>query len=676
MGKEQEIFDTLTRLCVSPGYVHAIAYLCFKHNMVFYREKMTSEDMRPSYSPDRLIRTEISTLIGLLVKRDIDYVLPDPLALRRYIDETETLLKELHHFMSAVEVQEQNPESDPENVFKQFGTGEILRSLIFYSGESAYSFQYRALTARKYGKDNEWFEATKGFSIESVRDVVYAIQKIQDEKLTKIRARYSDKRPLPILAGYMFTVHEVAGRINMDASAVEKILTAFTVSSEDHNATFQMLNDFNVANAAPLIRYNDDSFILFQQFSLVEAMYESPFYWMCQDDKYKAQADDNRGKFTEEFCRERLEFVFGKENVYPNVKIIDSKKDLGEIDVLVLFGDRAIVLQAKSKRLTLEARKGNDGQIREDFKKSIQDSYDQGYRDAELLSNGKYRFINSESNEIGIPNRIKEIYILCVVSDPYPSLNFQAQAFLQFKKTAVIHPPLIMNVFTLDAMTEMLQSPLWLLSYINRRVNYFDRLLASNELVILSEHIKNNLWLEDEDTPRYLFDDIASDLEVAMTARREGFPGDRTPDGFLKRFKTTTLGRIFKTIEASPTPATIDLGFMLLTLAEDTVTAISRGIDRIMALAKKDGKAHDCTIGVSAGSTGLTIHSNYDPAHIATKKLQVHCTMRKYTQQANTWFGVWIHPENVTLMFGVSLNYRWEQRADIEAEARWFLKSQ
>ena len=463
MGREQEIFDTLTRLCVSPGYAHAIAYLCFKHNMVFYRGKMTSEDMRPSYSPDRLIRTEISTLIGLLVKRDIDYALPDPLALRRYIDETETLLKELHHFMSAVEVQEQNPESDPENVFKQFGTGKILRSLILYSGESAYSFQYRELTARKYGKDNEWFEATKGFSIESVRDVAYAIQKIQDEKLTQIWTKYPDRWPLLTLTGYRFTIHEVANHTGIEPTIVENILTAFTVPAGDTNAGFRALNDFNVVNATPLIRYNNDSFILFQQFSLVEAMYESPFYWMCQDDKYKARADDNRGKFTEEFCRERLEFVFGKENVYPNVKIIDSKKDLGEIDVLVLFGDRAIVLQAKSKQLTLEARKGNDGQIREDFKKSIQDSYGQGYRDAELLSNGKYRFINSESNEIGIPNRIKEIYILCVVSDHYPSLNFQAQAFLQFKKTDVIHPPFIMDVFALDTMTEMLQAPLWLL---------------------------------------------------------------------------------------------------------------------------------------------------------------------------------------------------------------------
>src|SRR5207253_11321802 len=100
---------------------------------------------------------------------------------------------------------------------------------------------------------------------------------------------------------------------------------------------------------------------------------------MGADKDYAAEAMKHRGQITEDFSRERLEKVFGKDRVHANVDIIESKgKKAGEIDVLVLFGNRAIVLQAKSKRLTLEARKGNDKQIRDDFKKSIQDSYSQG----------------------------------------------------------------------------------------------------------------------------------------------------------------------------------------------------------------------------------------------------------------------------------------------------------
>ena len=53
--------------------------------------------------------------------------------------------------------------------------------------------------------------------------------------------------------------------------------------------------------------------------------------------------------------------------------------------MLVTFGDFAIVVQAKSKKLTLEARKGNSKQLESDFKKAIQDAYNQAYLCSQLL---------------------------------------------------------------------------------------------------------------------------------------------------------------------------------------------------------------------------------------------------------------------------------------------------
>ena len=76
--------------------------------------------------------------------------------------------------------------------------------------------------------------------------------------------------------------------------------------------------------------------------------------------------------------------MFGTDRVFQNVEILKSTGQiLGEIDVLVIFGNRVIVLQAKSKKLTLEARKGNDRQLQEDFKKAVQDAVDQSFKCAE-----------------------------------------------------------------------------------------------------------------------------------------------------------------------------------------------------------------------------------------------------------------------------------------------------
>ena len=54
------------------------------------------------------------------------------------------------------------------------------------------------------------------------------------------------------------------------------------------------------------------------------------------------------------------------------------------------------------------------------------------------------------------------------------------------------------EVFALDAMTEMLQSPLQFLSYVNRRANHSDQPLAAQELTILGYHLKQNLWIEPD----------------------------------------------------------------------------------------------------------------------------------------------------------------------------------
>ena len=673
MRKEQDIFDDLTQLCSSPGYAHAIAYLCFRDNTVGYAEEMKAEDMQHLFSMTRLIRTEISTLIGLLIKEEVDYALSASSVMQQYLDKTEALLEELHNSMSASMFDGLNPKKVAEEGFNPSTSGEALREPIFYGGESAYSFQYRDLSPKKYANDDEWLEANKGFSIRTARDVVYAVQTVQNERLiaTLEALKKAPLEELTILPAYTFTGQEIVDRSGIDETVVGGVLAAFSVPEGENNKDFCALNDFNVTNAWPLLRCGDDSFILFQTYNLVEALYETPFYWMGDDESYVTTAMQHRGRFTEEFSRERLELVFGKENVHSNVDIFESKdKKLGEIDVLVLFGNRAIVLQAKSKRLTLEAKRGNDGQIRDDFKKSIQDSYDQGYTCAKSLIDAKHKLMNADSREIAIPLKLKEVYIFCVVSDHYPALSFQARHFLKFERTEAIHPPFIMDVFMLDALTEMLQSPLRLLSYVNRRTNYSDKLLASHELTILSYHLKSNLWVDDQHDMVLLSDDISADLDVAMAVRRDNVPGKRTPDGILTRFGTTTLGRFVEEIEARPDPATIDLGFMLLTLDEDTVVNVSKGIDAMARQARRDRKGHDLTVGIGGGSTGLTIHCNDDPIPISVPRLIRHCEGRKYTEHANNWFGVCIHPEKASLRFGFNADYKWERSAEMDAKTQ------
>jgi hypothetical protein len=672
MREEQDIFDELATLCTSPGYVHAIAYLCFRDNIVRYQGEMTAKDMQNLFSPTRLVRTEMSTLIGLLMKEEIDYGLPTPEITQQYITRTEELLNEMHREMLKESFGDLGLKEVLEKGINPFTRGTVLREVIFYGGESGYSFQYRDLSVRKYAADNQWLESNKGFSIETARDVVHALGRLHTEKLTAAMEAIIQSHPdqWTLLPGFSFSLEELSIFAGIDAPIVEKVLDAFTLRQEEKNQAFRSIHDFNVANATPILRLNDQDFVLFQQYSLAEALYDSPFYWMSDDPAYRPVAMMNRGRFTEAFSREHLELVFGDKNVHSNVDICESKgKKVGEIDVLIIFANHAIVLQAKSKRLTLEARKGNDNQIRDDFKKSVQNSYDQAYECAKFLGDPTLRFIDGQGRIIEVAQTFKTIDILCVVSDNYPALSFQARQFLKCQTTDVIQPPFVMDIFTLDVMTEMLDSPLYFLSYVNRRVGYSDKLMASHEMVILSQHLKRNLWIEKKYKMVLLEDDIGADLDVAMSVRRDNVPGQRTPDGILTRIANTVIGRILKEIEARPDPGTVDFGFMLLTLGENGVIEISKAIETIARKARADGQNHDLTVPMGKATAGLTVHCNDEPISTAGPRLEGHCRLRKYAQKANDWYGICVRPSDMSLRFGLSLNYKWQPDAEMDMAA-------
>jgi hypothetical protein len=666
---EAEVFADLKDLCRSAGYVHALADLCFRDNIISYSGQMgPTKDLLSMLSPDRLIRTEISTLIGLMIQGDLDWTIQSPDVKHKQMDRSESLLKELHEtFLPSMSdvLAEQLKASVKDLGF--LGRGEFLREAIFYGAESAYVFQYRDFAPAKYAADDDWLKMNRGFSILDARAVAKSIARLQEQKFMIAAAHMATIPPeqWSILTAYTFSAGELAAASELAEQNVQAVLNAFALPTCDKNERFRALDDFNVANATPLIRFNGE-YVLFQTYSLAEALYESPFYWMAADKGYCSIAMQNRGRFSETFCRDRLELAFGKARVHTNVDIVRSKSiKVGEIDVLVFFGDRALIVQTKSKRLTLESRKGNDGSIRDDFKKSVQDSYDQGLTCAQRITDPKVKLVGPDGRDILLPGRLSQIYILCVVADHYPSLHFQARQFLKYIQTDVIRPPLVLDVFTLDAITEMLSSPLRLLSYLDRRVGYAERLMAAHELIILSYHLKKNLWLKNDVDILMLGDDNSVDLDVAMAVRREGVSGLRTPDGILTRLASTALGRIIAAIEARPDPAVIDFGLLLLSLSEKATIEASTGIDRIADLALRDGETHDLSIGFDM-ATGFTVHCSFDSVSRAKARLQRHCELRKYSQKASTWFGVCLHPSDQSLRFGFKLDYEWQQNGQLD----------
>ena len=665
----QEIFEDLAILCKSQGFIHAVAIICFRDNYVKFDDKLRAEDMAQMYLPSRLIRTEVTTLIGLMMRAPIDFVLPEQKTISDYINNSEVLLEELHHAMTNIGDETIVAQGAIKAGINPFTFGECLREPIFYSGESTYPFQYRDLAPRKYRADADWLLQNKDIDMEVGREVCRGVGELLNNQLIETRQNLqkTPTKEWSMLPGFAFSCDELASRICRPSESVRAVVEAFTFPETERNFTFTTLHAYNAAYAYPFIRKGADEFLMLQHYGISEAIYETPFYWMCDDKMYATTALRHRGEYTEEFAAERLEKVFGNVRVFRNVELRKSKREiLGEIDVLVLFGDRAIVLQAKSKRLTLEARGGNSRKLQEDFKKAVQDAVDQAIACAESLNDPSVSLHHNDRGTVSLSGRPRNIFPITVIADHYPALAFQVRQFLKAKSNEQIVPPLVIDVFALDAITEMLSSPLRFLSYICLRAHFGNKLMMQHEHMLLSYHLKRNLWVDENIDLKPLDDDVSTHLDVAMAVRRDGIPGEATPDGILTRFEGTPFARIITEIEDISNPAAIDLGLMLLELGENTVQKINENIERILDLTTKDGSQYHMTMGIPATSSGLTVHCSRFDIKKVENWLYGLCKKWKYFNRANSWFGLAIRPDG-SIQLASELKGPWKFDSEMES---------
>ena len=663
---EEDIFNDLKEVCTQPGFIHVLAFLCIRDNLIGFEQEMSADNILEQFSESRLIRSEQSVLLGLMLKKDIDFTRPTNDEFCKMGGAAEALLQELHYAMAISPATLMGAIEDEESPFRH---ARVMREPIFYGGETAYNFQYRDLAPTRYEKDNDWILNNKGFSVSDAAKLHNVISTFQNEKLTEHFLSFKDKKvdEWTCLPAFEFSVSDLAKHVELSENTIRNILEEFSILPEAQNANFNCLNDFNIANACPFIRIGNDRYVLLLSYSFSESIYESPFYWFLTDENYKEIASKNRGAYTEEIAAKFLGKVLGNCNVYQNVDIKNARGEkYGEIDVLAVYADRAIVLQAKSKKLTIEARKGSDKCLRKDFQGAIQDSYDQAYSCAMILSDTKYDLVLPDGAKLEIAREFSEIFPICLVADHYPALSFQARNFLEFKSDDVILPPFVMDVFFLDTLTEMLDTPLYLLNYLHRRVGYTESAMAQHELTLLSYHLKSNLWLDPQYNMMMFGDDITADLDVAMMARREAVPGRKTPEGILTKFDGTIYGVIIEQLQKSEDPFAVNLSRMLMLLNEETISAINEGVANAVEVSKSDSRSHDFTAGVGDASTGFTVHCNFSFGESAANKLEGHCALRKYKEKAEQWFGISLNPISLRIEGGVELKGEWKYDEQLE----------
>src|SRR5690606_34234210 len=112
--------------------------------------------------------------------------------------------------------------------------------------------------------------------------------------------------------------------------------------SPNINQAYEGPGYYNILNAKPLIELDRDRYFVPINYLVAEAVYESPYYWMAEDNSYHDKLSKHRGDVGEEIAYAFLSKVFGIDRTFKSV-LVTTKKGQPEtdIDVLCVLGNKA-----------------------------------------------------------------------------------------------------------------------------------------------------------------------------------------------------------------------------------------------------------------------------------------------------------------------------------------------
>ena len=430
-----------------------------------------------------------------------------------------------------------------------------------------------------------------------------------------------------------------------DRPSLVHFITAFSFVPGEINQHLNTIADYNAVNSRPLLDLGDGQYCIPILPNLPKAIYESPYYWMNRDENYREIALSNRGAATESITHDLLVPTFGPSNVFRGVKIRKGNADITDIDVLAVSGNKAVISQCKSKKLTIDARHGDGRALRSDFAKAAQDAYDQAIRARRALIDGGYRLSDADGTEISLPNKIDEVYILCVTGDHYPAVITQARIYL--KRQHKNPHPIFLSIFDLDLVSFYMNDQYEFLYYLRQRSAHAIHFMADSEISLLGFHLRHKLFPDERSNMTGIDPGYSQLVDANFLASRGNWPKSESSDRLFHTWKNEVFDELVRDIKlaASVEPSAIsaeDLLFFLYDLAGKGADDLVRYVEELKSQTLRDGRDHSVRMPMGRHKRGVTFVSFPRPSHATQlrefqRKMEAISLAHKYRSEADEW---------------------------------------
>lgn len=637
---ESEVIADLECLCQESGFVYTFC------NIILSFLWMSPDELADIDWSQRPNIQELSFLLGLMVKRPLRLTdLPSSRTAEVQAGTANRLLKELHnsHSFSLSRVALETHQNLEDWVAEHarayddwMDSGRGLVEPIFYGGGGADDFQYLEMAERRYKNDRDWLENHLGISFSAVAEVARKLDRLFTTRINNLRFGSTfEEMCLECFAAFSFSPHDIPDE---STASIDSFLRVFSLSPGEVNQNLDTIGAYNAAQSHPVIRLGPGRYFVPIFFNLARSIYESPYYWMLEDSSYADEGFQNRGYATEEIAYELLTDVFGENNVYGGVTVREGKDDITDVDILAIQGNKALIVQAKSKKLTEKSRRGKEEQLKSDFQAAVQDAYNQALLSRKaILEPGSTLLVNGKTiDQITAP--VDEAYIVCLTGDHYPAVTTQLDSFLQ-KKEGDPHP-IAMSIFDLDVVAFYLQDPFDLLYYLKQRSSNAKLFLSDTEMGFLGFHLKHKLILPEEADLVYIDPGYAQLVDAHFPVAKGRWPATEATIRLFQEWKSEWLEEFADDIKMTDDPSRTDAVFLMYDLEGTRTDTLFKAIDKVKAKTRRDGGIHIASILSVDNTRGISYISypkDFNYTELNQEQFQGLAIAERHKSKADEW---------------------------------------
>ncbi len=377
---------------------------------------------------------------------------------------------------------------------------------------------------------------------------------------------------------------------------------------------------------------------------LSESLLNRFYYDLIQDPLYRDTFDEARSDWLEKKAVETFRFMLPQAKAHWGLKY--GPDNTYEIDGLILYDNKLLLVEAKWKTLTVAARQGDVLRAVDDMEKAVVEPYRQARRAKEfILEQEESVFMGSEGQTFVVRRNEIQHYILVTIlgkGTAVADLAVNLPILKHFGFFSENDFPWAIPLMDLSIVAELLESPSELFDYLRRRdlAMRDGRFHFHDEWDILGHYFKGYLdptHPEFKDVGRIFMVGMDTDIDQYRRSKRDDNlprvdkPRRGIPEGIIS---------IIRMIESLDNPRRTDWTVGLLSVPDEVLEKIDEGILAMTEKTHSDHKLHAMNLTIIERDFGFSFVSTYRYERSLIDDLGIQCTIEQEQSKVRLWLGL------------------------------------